>query len=667
MGREDDYTIEPGAVPWMRDVRGEQVLPLINDDNETLRVAAGPGTGKTFGLRRRVLRLLHPEGLGVPSDRVLVCAFNRAIAADLRQEIEAELAPYGLELPIVLTVHGLAGRLAGEQARYLLPQEIEAMVYDLRVADPDLDAHYDHKQAEVMRALRQHEAGTVDHPALGTAARQWLTAHGAALVGDLPRRVEERLRGGDFDDDKFDHVIIDEFQDLTEVEARLVLGLRAEGGSVVALGDKKQSIYSFRGNEGPGLDALPELVNAAVADNPMNECQRCPSEIVLLANDVMATYNEPLQDTRGGGGQVHQIHSKTPEDEHELLAKELVKVWRERPDDKHLVLVTRRQWGYDLRNAIRVVDADVTAQTVFSEDILETWPAREAFIFLSIVADSNDAATFRDWISYQGPDKQGKNWKAPERNAAAYARLRADRGVLDLAKATEVAGLGERDLAGQGRRNVFHRCQRLATLLGEIPTTEDVDRVIAHVLNADRWIVDNSAEPELARDDIDRLRKEADRMLSESKDGLTLKALVQKLRYRISIREPLGQEEQPDIKIVTLWGAKGLTADFVYISGLCDEALPGPYDKDSTELTEEEHKLEQLRLLYVSLTRAKRALVISRPRQIQRGLVDALGLRRSSAGSQYRQQLQQCGFFSDVPASLLPTSVEGKNWVGIVT
>jgi ATP-dependent exoDNAse (exonuclease V) beta subunit len=42
------------------------VLRLINSDDEIIRVEAGPGTGKTFGLVRRVQRILHPDGLGVP-------------------------------------------------------------------------------------------------------------------------------------------------------------------------------------------------------------------------------------------------------------------------------------------------------------------------------------------------------------------------------------------------------------------------------------------------------------------------------------------------------------------------------------------------------------------------------------------------------------------------
>ena len=94
--------------PWLEGVRGTQVLPIINCDDETIRVEAGPGTGKTFGLVRRVQRILHPEGLGVRGREVLVVAFNRVIAKQLRQDIEENLsATSNGEMPVIQTVHAL--------------------------------------------------------------------------------------------------------------------------------------------------------------------------------------------------------------------------------------------------------------------------------------------------------------------------------------------------------------------------------------------------------------------------------------------------------------------------------------------------------------------------------------------------------------------------------
>ena len=647
--------------PWNQGVRGQQVLPLINLDCEVLRVPAGPGTGKTFGLKRRVVRILHPDGLGVASHRVLVCTFNRVIADELREEIAKELEPYGLDSPDVRTVRALAAGLANQMLRFLLPEESEAMIYDVRHAHPGIDELYDRTQSRAMRALREHEAGVGEHTALATAVRQWLTDHGVSLIGDLPRAVEAQLRGGDFGDQRYDHIIIDEFQDLTEVEIRLLLGLGSASVRIVAVGDRKQSIYAFRGNEGGGLEALPAMVGHEVTDHTMDECQRCPGAIVRLANDVMSIYNEPLRATQDNEGFIYQVHHRTPAAEQARIAREVVRTYRERPQDRHLVLVTRRKWGYDLRNAIRAIDASIQAPTVFSEDVLETWPTREAFIFLSIVGNGQDAAAMRDWISYREPDSEGRNWKAPHRNAAAYAWIKDTQGVLDIEKVRALAQLNERDLSGSGRGYVLGRLRRLVDLLESLPADANPADLVDHVLNPNLWVTDSS--PEFARDDILRLHAEATELL-EADSQLSIGSLVDRLRYRIATRQPLGVEEQPGIRIVTMWGAKGLTADFVYITGLCDEALPGPYDTESTGLTAGEYELEQLRLLYVSLTRAKKALVVSRPLKIKRGQVKPLHLSVRSAGSRFWQDLAQCRFFADIPAGHLPNSAPGESWLG---
>lgn len=202
------------TLPWNVGVEGDQVLPFINDDFDVFRMQAGAGTGKTFGLRKRVLRILHPAGLNVPHERVLVCAFNRVIARDLEREIREELAPYeGLHLPTIMTVHALCAKLLRrEPLRVLLPHEIDAMLYDVLTAQPVLRETYTHPSAD--RALREHEAQFRDHTALMQAARGWLAEHGALLIGDVPRRAETALRAGDVHD-RFEHVLGDEWQDLT--------------------------------------------------------------------------------------------------------------------------------------------------------------------------------------------------------------------------------------------------------------------------------------------------------------------------------------------------------------------------------------------------------------------------------------------------------------------
>lgn len=649
------------TLPWNVGVDGDQVLAFINDDFAVFRMQAGAGTGKTFGLCRRVLRIRHPDGLAVAHERVLVCAFNRVIARDLEREIRAELEPLGLALPAIKTIHALCSLLLGGQLpRLLLARETEEMLYDVLEAHAVLRAQYSHPAA--VRALREHEAGFHEHTALMQGVRGWLTEHGAGLIGDVPRRVDAAIRAGELHD-RYDHILADEWQDLTETETHVVVGLRTAGGSLAALGDRKQSIYAFRGNYVGGLGGLNALVQEPITEGTMDECRRCPGVIVALGNAVMALEGEPLRPTREGG-QLHRVRWNTPADEANGIGAEIARVYRAAPADAtHLVLVTRRAWGYAVRNAIRRVDDTLPVHTVFAEDALETWPAREAFIFLSILGEPRDAVTLRDWIAYQQP-QEGKDYLGPKRNAPAYLRLKADGGVLTRERAIDLAGHPLAAFHGTGRGNVLHRLQRLRDLLADVPLDEAPVAVVAHVLDPDRWIDFAGEEADLAREDIARLKIEADRIIADPSTR-TLGDIVRQLRYRIATREPVGAEDAGGVRIVTLWGAKGLTADYVYLVGLCDEALPGPHDEQSTGLTEAQHNDEQRRLLYVSVTRARQSLVLSRPAKIQRGQVKMQRLLERRPGNNWWQNLTDTRFFDDIRLPTLPDTVIGAGWTGL--
>jgi superfamily I DNA/RNA helicase len=114
---------------WNQDVLGTEVPLLINLDEDTIRCLAGPGSGKTFGLVRRVERILHPEGLAIDGDDVLVVAFNRVIARQLRDDIYARLKTFEHERePVIRTIHALCVEVIGEDLRMLLPHEVDAMI-----------------------------------------------------------------------------------------------------------------------------------------------------------------------------------------------------------------------------------------------------------------------------------------------------------------------------------------------------------------------------------------------------------------------------------------------------------------------------------------------------------------------------------------------------------
>jgi hypothetical protein len=119
----------------------------------------------------------------------------------------------------------------------------------------------------------------------------------------------------------------------------------------------------------------------------------------------------------------------------------------------------------------------------------------------------------------------------------------------------EIAAGRVTDLSGSGRGDVHARTVRLCTMLDELPDG-DVRLIVEHALDPARWATDASATPDLARHDLERLRREALHMLDEADEDVALSKLVEDLRARIATREPIGHEERPGVEIVTLWARR---------------------------------------------------------------------------------------------------------------
>ncbi len=664
-----------GAKPWLDGVKGDEVLRLIETDGVVLRCEAGPGTGKTFGLTRRVERLIHPEGDGIDPKEVLVVAFNRVIAADLRAEITARLFSVSLEdMPRVQTIHSLCLELIEEDnARLLLPHEADAMLEDVLFRHPDLKAAFETK-AKTAQALRDHEAGHAKNVTLWQAVRAWLVQHKASLVSELPSRLLDDVSSGAIPDAQYGHVIVDEFQDLSRGEQELLALLRSEDGSLLALGDPRQSIYLFRGNDRHGLDRLEEITGKNVVDLPMSDCRRCPPEIVAAANQLTALDPAtPLEPTTKESANVHLVWWKTPPAEASGMADAITENLIAYPTHDHLVMVTRRKFGYALRDAVHAIDPDIAVQLSFSEYILELWAVREAFLFFCLMAD-RDPCTWRAWFAYRAPTNR-RNELAANRNADAYSRL-LDASGGEISPATVTALLKEErsKRRGKGGKNVWDRSARYSTLLESRPwDTYSAEELIQEAFEPSLWISADSDDYEMASHDMEILRSAAIETLVELGDtgdpGMVqemLQGVARKLRYRIAVRDPLLVPEDASLRVSTMWGAKGLTADHVYLIGAADEALPGSRNEDFPG-TDIEYFEEQLRLFYVSITRAKKTLVVSWPQKVRWGELKQLRLKSPRRGSRHWARLRKTQFLTDVIPALGSTPEEGAQWGGCVS
>lgn len=210
-------------MPWNTGLQGTP-LNIAAYQGAQLRVVAGPGTGKTFALMRRVARLLEQN---VRPNRILAVTFTRTAASDLVDKL-SQLGVVGADQVAAKTLHslsfGLLSRNAifqmlGRVARPLMAHEQDTMVCDL--APQFRGKKETNKLIEAFEAywarLQHHDPGwpnTAVEQAFDHALKSWWRFHHAMLVGEvIPLALDFILQNpGHPDIPVYEHVLVDEYQ-----------------------------------------------------------------------------------------------------------------------------------------------------------------------------------------------------------------------------------------------------------------------------------------------------------------------------------------------------------------------------------------------------------------------------------------------------------------------
>jgi len=132
------------------------------------------------------------------------------------------------------------------------------------------------------------------------------------LIGEVVYLALNALNRGALNGGAFDHVVVDEYQDLTIAEQQMVEKLCSRTGSLVVLGDDDQSIYRFRHNHPDGITGFRTGRDADDLDQiRIPENRRCGDAIVGLANRMMAaagSRKDPMIPKSGDHGDVDILH-----------------------------------------------------------------------------------------------------------------------------------------------------------------------------------------------------------------------------------------------------------------------------------------------------------------------------------------------------------------------
>jgi superfamily I DNA/RNA helicase len=589
-------------------------------NNSPLRVMAGPGTGKSFAMKRRAARLLEA---GQNARRILAVTFTRNAAASLVDDLGA-LGVNGCENIRAGTLHSFCFGLLNKNAVFdflgrvprpvitfkksgVLQFEGGTMLDDLVIAGAFGPKRTCTKRIHAFEAawarLQSEQAGWPDDPidrAFQTALLGWLRFHKAILIGELVPEALRYLRNNPACEERaaFDHVIVDEYQDLNRAEQDLIQLLCGDR-AIAIVGDVDQSIYRFRHANPEGIQDYRTRF-PATHDEVLNECRRCPTSVVAIADHLIKGNHPALAGARlrplptNPVGQIHIIQWNTIADEASGIA-DYVKSLAERniPLGEILIMTPRRLLGYAIRDEIRARQIEV--HSFYHEEAFETDEAQKAFNLLGLLANPDDRVALRWWLGHASPSKR--------RNA--YSRLRS-----------------HCEASGQSPKEALE-----AMIAGHLalPNTTDLVDKYRELLAASETL--NQLElPDLVdalmpanNDSVSVLREVSILALEEASDIEDLYEAV-----RSAVTQPSIPEKADYVRVMSLHKAKGLTSKIAIVSG-CVQGLVPFVDQEAVPAEALAIQQEQRRLFYVAITRCTETLVVSSFLNIPRQLAWHIG------------------------------------------
>jgi DNA helicase II / ATP-dependent DNA helicase PcrA len=288
-----------------------------------LLVIAGAGSGKTNTLAHRVAHLMVN---GADPRRILLMTFSRRAASEMTRRVERIARKViGDNAGAMTDALAWAGTFHGIGARMLREYS------DQIGLDPAFTIHDREDSADMMNLVR-HEKGLSKtkerFPTKGTCLAiysrcvnaecsiekvlglsfPWCAGWAAELKGLFAAYVEAKQRQNvlDYDDlllywaqtmndptlardigGRFDHVLVDEYQDTNRLQASILLALKPDGSGLTVVGDDAQSIYSFRAATVRNILDFPDRFSPPADIITLDRNYRSTQAILAAANGVI--------------------------------------------------------------------------------------------------------------------------------------------------------------------------------------------------------------------------------------------------------------------------------------------------------------------------------------------------------------------------------------------
>jgi DNA helicase-2/ATP-dependent DNA helicase PcrA len=622
-----------------------------------LLVLAGAGSGKTRVLTHRIAWLIG--ACGIAPDAILAVTFTNKAAAEMRERALKLLGPAGAGV-WVATFHSTCVRL--------LRREIE------RLGRPRSFVIYDETESQALlrEALRRHgqDARGPDARRVHWRIDQWKNQ------GLLPDAAAERARDQDeeqvaalyrtyqgllaeanaldfgdllllsvelFDahpdvlaryQDRWQYVLVDEYQDTNRVQYRLVTQLASGHRNLCVVGDPNQSVYGWRGADIRNiLDFERDFPNAAVVKLERN--YRSTQPILAGANAVVAHNRDrrelSLRSEKGGGAPIRLFRAFDEREEAQFIVQDVLQGARGDGRSFGHFAVFYRTNAQSRPIEEELLKYDVPYVVVGGVRFYDRAEVKDVLAYLRLVVNPADGMALRRIVNVPA---RGIGKTTLERAAA----LAEERG------ATLLEGL--RLLAGEGGRSgsrIAEFLALLARLSAELPPLAPVE-AIGRVLEQTGYLrvleAEGTPEAEARVENLRELAAGAEDFESADPTGeATGRTELEQFLDQVALVSDLdgvdaGRER---VSLMTAHSAKGLEFPVVYLAGMEEGIFP-----HSASARDERSVEEERRLCYVGMTRAMERLTLTWAEERRR-----YGERTFGAPSR---------FLSEIPAALVEGS-----------
>ncbi len=604
-------------------------------------ILAGAGSGKTRVITHRVAHLIVERN--VPAERILAVTFTNKAADEMRTRAEA-LVETGPLRSWISTFHSLCVRVLRREGDEL-PVGRNFVIYD------EADQLQAVKQAMLSLGLREKlypprrllswiSARKNSHQERG-AEDGWQGEGSYAAVADAYRRLLLAAAALDFDDllletvalferrpeirdryrERFQYLLVDEYQDTNRAQYDLVCHLAGERGNLTVVGDEDQSIYSWRGARlGNILDFEHDFPGARVLR--LEENYRS-TQIILDAAAGLVGHNrdrkgKTLRATREGGEplRIHQAF-----DEYDEAAWVADHVARFGSLGRVAILYRTNSQSRVFEEALlrRRIDYMVYGGVGF----YERKEIKDVLAYLRLVLNPEDPMAFRRVVNVP---PRGLGAKALEN----LGRLAEERSI-SLFQAARAA-LREALAPGRSRRGL-ERFVEVIDALREEAGSIGIQSLIRRTLELTGYLA--ALGQEESHESQDRVENLAELLSAAAdyesrEDPASLAGFLDKVSLLSDLDQPRGAAP---VMMMTLHSAKGLEFETVLLVGLEEGLVPHSRSLENDRSLEEER-----RLCYVGMTRAKQRLLLSSAKSRQ-----VFGQRRVQQASRFIEEIPQDG------------------------